>query len=985
MKSLKLTPSDINKVLSENLNKNPLFVFSTDVVMNSWIDWCITNPQESGTEALPFEYFTAWDSFKSQYLGNSKEGYNVVPSIIRKLFICDLIEKNAQKPKEERFQSIINPDDAYAKNADTFADWLCKALPSLHFWKKRIDQNPDYGELDAEDKDYLYLYESYKAFLEKNKLFEPAWSDCKDLSILNDEKRPVFIFYPEILDDFLDFKELLSKAENLTIFTLPENLSLPKAYTYPDSRSELRKTILRLEKLVNEGKADWSEIALSIPDIETYRPYLERELGLYGIPYVIRAGEGLTKNCAGKIFREISDCYNSNFNFESLRALLLDHYLPWKDSVNEVKEMLIEKGCRMRCISESGNGKDIWLSAINSKLAHLEHSSKADAKEQIEAYTKIKDFYQKIKYLVSKFFDKCEFGNSFAHIRSTWMEFKNYFLKEDKAFAEDANNILSRCIKELDKIIQLEESFKACNFSITSPYNFFLQELDKKTYTKQSEKSGISIYPYKLSAAASIKYQFVIDASQKNLNINYKRLSFLNTTKRSKLHLLDEDKTLSASDAFIKLYAKDNKGEVVFSTAEDTFSGFAIPHSSLLVEEDKNLYEDKIILERDMILNGKSYNNKLTAWQKEGFEKWKNAAERKELSDTKLPETIKKAIEEKTNNSKATNINKVHISPRGDLELFFPCPRKWLLKAVLKLHDDSLDTELMQTYDMGNLNHTIMELFMTHYLKSQLPYYDKTSKSFISLSNGDSTEEIKKLLYEDITKKAILSQSSFNDAPLVIQTLLSQTEAIADIIFDFLTVLLLPYGGKLNAKGKISCINGIGNCTVAGVEHNEILEKDDYCYSGFIDCLLISPDDNYIIIDYKNTKNALPAQNNMVLNENSIIKDFQMSLYYKLILKDPKNEIDAGYFYAINDKTNSCFSDKYTTKTLDSLRETLAETDLYASIFTEKIKSGNWAAFTPHSSGDKKDKLNLSEYSDCIKCPFKSICRTTYVVGGKSL
>ena len=110
-----------------------------------------------------------------------------------------------------------------------------------------------------------------------------------------------------------------------------------------------------------------------------------------------------------------------------------------------------------------------------------------------------------------------------------------------------------------------------------------------------------------------------------------------------------------------------------------------------------------------------------------------------------------------------------------------------------------------------------------------------------------------------------------------------------------------------------------------------------------------------------------------------------MSLYYKLILKDPKNEIDAGYFYAINDKTNSCFSDKYTTKTLDSLRETLAETDLYASIFTEKIKSGNWAAFTPHSSGDKKDKLNLSEYSDCIKCPFKSICRTTYVVGGKSL
>ncbi|MCR4579375.1 MAG: PD-(D/E)XK nuclease family protein [Treponema sp.] len=987
-----LSPSEIAKALYQQLEEKALFVFSTDVVMNSWIDYLLLHPEESGIEALPFEYFTAWDKFKSQYLGAAKEGYSAVPSVLRKFFISDIITKNAHKPVEERFQSIINPQDQYAKNADNFADWLCKSLPSLHFWQKRLEENPDYGELDAEDKDYKKLYDEYKDFLENNKLFEPAWIDAKALS---DSNRKIYIFYPELLEDFSDYKELLSQADNVTIFTLPSKLPSPKAYLYPDSRSELRKTILRIRELVTSGKADWSQIALSIPKLDIYRPYLKRELSLYGIPFVIRAGESLTKNCAGKIFHEISDCYTSSFSYDSLRALLLDDYLPWKDSIISTKFDLIAEGSRMRCLSSAEGGKDIWLSALNSKISYFEKAEKAgkagksDPESQLKRYTELKEFYQKLKYLVNNFFQPQEFGQAFIHIRNCWMEFKTAFLKEDKDFSEDANNILSRCIKELGNLIQIEESYKDCQLQINSPYDFYLQELDKKTYTKQNKAFGISIYPYKLSAAASIKYQFVIDASQDNLDIAYKRLSFLNTTKRSKLKLLEEDKSVPAADAFIKLYAKD-ADHIVFSSAEESFNGFAIPHSSLEIIDDSNTYDDFVLSERDLILKGKNNFKQYTSLQKASFANWESfCLKTDEKDDEKLSPKLLEAIKYHTMEKKAGRLpeelqGKAIISPRSDLERFFPCPRKWLLKAVLSLKDDTLDTSLMQNFDMGNLNHKIMELFMEQYKEAILPYYDKEKDSFMAALKGDCSQEIRENLIS-ITEKAIKAPSDFRDSPLVIETLLSQKEAIADVIYSFLKTLLLPYGESYSAKGERNKINGIGNCSVAALEEVKSLGLKNFTYLGVIDCLIISPDEDYIIIDYKNSKSSIPAKKDLIPDEDSILKDFQMAVYYTLMGKDNIENIKAGYFYSISDRDKCCVTDEFTNDTLENFSDSISETINYAELFASTVIREDRQAFEPHTSKKRKDKLNVSKYKDCAACNFKTICRSSYRLAGKEI
>ena len=83
MKKLDLLPEKISDILSEKLsNPNCIFVFPTDTVMNSWIDWIVLNPSKSGCEAVPFERFIAWDNFKGTYVAAEQKGKSVIPSIL---------------------------------------------------------------------------------------------------------------------------------------------------------------------------------------------------------------------------------------------------------------------------------------------------------------------------------------------------------------------------------------------------------------------------------------------------------------------------------------------------------------------------------------------------------------------------------------------------------------------------------------------------------------------------------------------------------------------------------------------------------------------------------------------------------------------------------------------------------------------------------------------------------------------------------------
>ena len=951
---LSVAPEKLSNIFKQYLpDPNVLFVFSTDVVMNSWVDWCVCHEEESGVAAVPLERFVSWDKFKGKYVSASEPGKTTVPALLRKLFVQDLIRRNAKAPF---FKKIINPE--FADSASSFTDWISKMLPSLQLWHTLITEHPEI-ERDDEDSDFEILYKEYSGFLAANNFFEPAWT----IPDFSDSGQKILIIYPETLEDFADYSPVFEKCSAITLITLPQDKEEhPKCIEYSDSRKELRMTILQIRQLVAEGKAKWTDITLNVPDLETYRPYLERELTTYCVPFVIRAGFPLTSNCAGIIFAEILDCYNSNFSYESVRRLLLDNYIPWKSEYDTVKQNLIREGQRMRCIcaydTKDGKHIDIWNQAL-SKINHDEREL---------------SFYKELKKDIEAI---CKSG-SFGAIHTAWMAFRSRWL-DDTGFSAQADMIISRCISELNSLISIEEQFcKPIGLSVQEPYAFFINEINQKTYTPQNSATGISVYPYKLAAAAAYKYQFVIDSSQNNLELPFKRLSFLNAGKRSLLKLTDEDKIFNASTAFIRLYAKSCDGTVpFFSYAQDTFAGFAIAHTYLTKTE--NAFEDELeksdFVQKEklwFLSLSKDHNQiALSKGQQNQFTRWNtfNKSRYENPSAYQVPQTLKNKINwylvenrNRHNPQASGGTGKITIS-QSDMKAFFPCPRRWLFSNVLCLEPDSLSTALIGRFDMGNIHHKVLELYGEHLKKSNKPLPHTTAE-------GDLEYEYELIpLLNELTLQAINDPTAdFKDSPLTIQMLESQVHAITQTIIDFLKGFCSKFGGY----------------KVSGVEtwYNGNKPDREWNYTGKIDCILTAGSENpadlgWTIIDYKNTSTSMPKQYQANIAEDGTLADFQIPMYITLIRENEKvKDISLAAFYAIkpsaNLKSTVVVDNSNKNKQMEGYEKTILAFEEYAERFAQAVKKSDYSL------------EQVDSFEDCGGCNYKSICRYNYTIAGRS-
>ena len=954
-----IQPFELKSIISQNiLDENCYFVFSTDVVKNSWIDWIVTNPNESGTSAVPLERFTAWDNFKSEFIKGKEKNKIAIPSTLRKFWVQNLIQENA---KNVFLKKLINP--LYAKDASSFTDWIEQMLPSLKKWndlRQTIDE-----EFDDEDSDFALLFEKYNAFLEKNSMFEPSWIE-PDFKTTN--KRFIIIF-PEILSDFADYIDTLSENQNITLVTLSqqylENAS-PLCYQFSDARKELRRILLSIRKLRESGVL-YQDINLNVPDLETYRPYLEREFSKYCIPYVIRAGLPLINNGPGAIFTKILECCKTNFSYNSVRSLILDEYIPWNEDSQILRENVIKEGCRMHCLcnyeEKDGSNVDIWEKAL---------SNVAEDKREY-------DFYKKLKSRLLKMYNSKTFSDIFVG----WEMFKSEFLCT-KDFSTTANNIISRCIIHLKEYSLIEQTFcEQNNIVIESPYTYFISELSKKTYTPQTENVGVNVYPYRLAAAANAKYQFVIDASQANLEVVYKSMSFLNNEKRKKLGLVEKDKTFNPSKAFIALYAKDNEANnVMFSFSEESFAGFSIVHNYLKLattEDGKTIEnplseldkEDFIVQENNAFLS--SSLDPLSSFsenQKVQFENWwlKNKNRIKNLyEDTTLSDPLKQNIVNELitkRNVYNEDKDKVVIT-QSDMKAFFNCPRFWLFSKAIKLKEETLDTKLLNNYDMGNINHKILELLMNSY---------KTSKAPLPFISEEDNFMEKTLLYEKVKKFAKDAvndfSQNFHDSPLSLIMLNSQIENITTSIMNFLEVFLSKFGGYYVFDTERKTYKSI--------------ENQDYAYYGIIDLILLNNniDSNLkdmSILDYKNSGGATPSKKDCYISEpdqngEQILQDFQIPMYVSLLYDDKNVFIQNAAFCTIKSPKIASIIDEEKNPIKDYI-PTLQAFDQYAQIFNEKVRTFD---FIP-------DPNIILPYEACVKCKCKAVCRYSYTVGNKNI
>ena len=954
-----------------------IFVFPTGLSATAWAEKMLDH-----VAAVAMERFIAWDSFKSEAIRSRHQNKASIPSLMRKIFASHLIQENARAVaanEEPLFENLINPQ--FAQEAQSFTNWIAGLLPSLETWRK--NHQAAGLELDAQDRDLQRLHQRYHEFLEEHDRFDPAWEQPP----FHDDGNHYIIFYPEILTDFSEYQHILESSSHITLVkTKTTSKNLPQCIFYSNARQELRETALFIRNLVEEKGLSYSDIFVSVPDMEAMAPYLQREFQLYAIPAVFRSGKNLSAYGAGAIFGQIKSCLTSDFSFESLNNLLQNHHLPWKEA--ELNQQLIAFGIENNCLCSYKDGNatvDVWQEAFKKKPQE----------------ERLKNMYETLRREVKRFAT----ATSFEKLREAYFQFRDKFWDMSQASSE-CDLILGRCITELAGLMDLEQEFP--QIQVPDPFGFFLQVLEEKEYLAQTRQRGVSVVPYRLAASAPAGCHIVVGASQKDITLVFQQLGFLSQLKRNRLGLTD----VNPSDAFIALYQGHSSQPVRFTAAEKSFSGYAIPHNGLeAVKQEQDLStQDFLTGEAELfqaVRQGQQHQQDFvpTHIQQEGFQYWQQrvqAVAGSKSVDFHFPhweENIKAKLQtyvpqDSDQNHKLLRISQTHLNE------FFTCPRKWYFNRILSLKEPDTQAQLMRDAWMGTIYHEI--------IRQYLEPLQRCGSTLVPLETDEFKgeyllpEEEQRL--EDAVNLVLHNQSDLS--PLTQELLLAQKDAITATAKKFIMSLCrnFPHHQVVALEEKITCqpkqldslletlwskgqIPSICKDFPSTAAERQALyqELQAFVLTGQLDCLLNSPEDSLILLDFKLGNPPSPAES--TVDDQGMMQNFQMAFYCILYeAQYPERTIDSAAFMTIKDgELNKIFgfeSNKLpqrevtvSAKSRDILpyNYTVAATLQYVKDFATAITTCSFP------------QLAQVDYDTCKECAWKRICRTTYTVGGEKL
>ena len=954
----------VETVLLENIDKpNSLFIFPTDIAASRWADHLLRI--KGGTVAM--NKFIAWDVFKQNSIKSKVQNKKSIPSVLRKIFVSRLIAENAEAAKQGKtpvFTSLIR--EKWADRAVQFTPWLAGLLPQLGSWFCKtaglsIDAVLSDGAekaaagFDGDDTDMFVLARRYAQFLKKRGLFEPAW----ETPPFNDNGKECFIFFPESLSDYGEYRELLAASGHVKTIDAygAENLSCD-TFFYTNSRSEITEAALYIRALHENRGINWDSVAVCIPDLENYEAYVLREFTNRNIPFVKRTSKPLASYPAGQFFNSVIDCTSRDFAFSALASLILNRNLPWKDTaqINDLAEFGINNNC-ISSWTEKKDGKEqtvnVWEDAFDKPYGGIDPAARK--------------FYAELRRRLHAL----RTAGSFNEARRQYFAFRERFFDMDKC-SQESDLILSRCVSELTYLCEIEKSYP--EEEAADPFSFFCEYLGEINYLAQTKAGGVNILPYKTAAAAPFDCHIVLCAGQKNISVVYTHLDFLPRKKREKLGIFDED----ASESFINLHKFNSLKNAAFFCSEQTFSGYTIPHSKTdSPSKPENRYasqpENRDKFSQDYYATENFFDAskpvKLHEVQIDGFEKWKNrrrltaAGDGKWVTGKSLLELIRERFANRPECPGKYSVSATSLQP------YYQCSLKWLFKHVLALENVEIEASLMAENITGTVYHNVLGNFF-----AELKEKKETLAKPVHMEQGLSLPtDYGKILEECVDK-------IFAEFPLLDD---GGRPRMSSLTSRFL------HAGKRQAIVHLeNCLARFlalfAGCRVAGAEKLYQTEYNKYFLNGKLDCILEDDSEDekkYIIVDFKlkNTPKHIECNGE---GENGLA-NFQLPMYITLAEENEKIEAHIALFYSILNLEPRVIigtvEDDYTKKTIpyrtndrilhnsEKYNHIMEEFNLKTEQFANEIATGNFTVFE-------------SKYNKCNSCNYHRICRTVYII-----
>ena len=881
-------------------NRNSFFVFPSEIVSSCWRQKSLAY----GKKAVLSDRFLSWDRFKEKTFALNMS-LTPVNKHIRTLFAASLLEEN--RKSGNLFQGIIRPEHSGGSNS--FLSWLTSILTEV----KSFRENSLLTDIPLSDgfrHDLDFLYSRYMNFLTEREMFEPSWVQAE----ITDIGEEYFLFFSETIEDFQEFARDLGESPGVHIVN-PSGRTLNIIEHFNTSTLELKWLLGKVGSLLDSG-VRVQDIAISLPDMNGWRVDLEAEATLRSIPIDFRQGKNLSEYPGGKLFRTILSCDKSGFSLSTMKQMLLNLSIPWKDK--EIARRLFRFGVDHHCFKNyrlRGREIDVWKDTL----------TKSKERELLEFYQRLKSGIERITS-----------SNNFGEIKIAVQMFISIFL-ETSLWDAGTLREFQFC---LDTLNDLEDaSVKAGDLAYGSSCDIWLSAIDDRIYVKRSETTGISIFPYRVAAGSSYVWHFIPGYSQDTSLVVKSKYLFLKDNQRDSLPGLESDFTV----AFINLYNLSGEN-VIFSYSMDSFSGPALPPSSFILEKAVLTIKSSLRAAED------EYRSELGYWsgdnslpdrifpvmQKGARFALVSAFSRKTVDYTKdliSNPVLRKAIAARLINDRGD----LPVSP-SSLDQFITCPYLFLFQRGLGIAEDDYKEVYIDHLVFGQLIHECFDRFFK--------FVDGSSKSF-SFS----------LLVEYKTEINSIIDNVFNRYSAIGKDFIAPVwkycrEFTRNKLISFIEVEGVQFPGfRLAAAEK---------------KYTHLWEDRNVELSGRIDRVSFKGDKT-AIIDYKKKNHLKKADMNPEGNGPST---FQIPFYIYLVEKSGLKVSSASYYDVTNCKYDHVYNPEAIPKTgkpwctEEEMIILIDQLEKNVRLMDERIKGGD---FSVHPDG-------------CVSCSFRRICRTKYHV-----
>lgn len=739
------------------------FVFPSQVAA----DWRLRRALEYGSfQALRKERFISWDTFKEECFDEERKE-KPVNGAVRMLFCDTLLEENSSA-SQPLFSELVPPE--YRDFSKSYRSLLVGILPNLEPLAQHLMDEKEGSFPPLLREDYLFLTHRYRAFLSERGLFEPGTNkpDPKPL------KGETFLIFPEVVEDFGEYRPLLEPLEGLRIISgeaLYGESKEPQSgmlhgiepagagsvrggsvgggnpsgsestlYRYTSGAQEMARLMDRITALLKGGTLP-REIAITLPDMEQWRDRLEEEAKNRSLLLRFRSGRPLSESVPGRFFRLLYETNSGGWEFEKLDSLLMDRAIPWQQPV--LLRRLLLFGRDYYCHRDPHR----WESSLNRAGKDVLLSTFSSLRRGVEELLAAKSFLQ-LKERIQPF------------LRSRL---------DAEGWSERDLPLLQRSLDALEELVRAES---IAQFSSSLPvFPLWIEWLGKKQYVPRQERGGIPVYDYRVSAGISPEHHFIPGCGQQKSRALRQRYPFLPEHLRKEL----PDAEIDLSAPFLFLYSRVGKG-ALFSFSEAGFGGPDLPPSELLSLEHRKqgAPDQKAPDQGGLGLEGLDLESQnpgvwidplVDPWidpYRHEADWWLGTASVETLWPLQIRGLegyfpVDRAMEERRKKQEP-GINGVTTSfGEGDyaallidsllrgrdrfevspnlLESFFGCPFSFFIDRVLKARSPELDIRFSDARIVGNLFHHAAALFF-QLLGSQKPYSAFTEEEIGEAANS---------------------------------------------------------------------------------------------------------------------------------------------------------------------------------------------------------------------------------------------------------